>query len=465
MPNCRKNLRSSPAIDEQVSLVNKNTRYTVAVALIVSLGGFIACADRNMESQSSSAVKVEIVASDSGYQLLRGGEPYHIKGAGLEYGDIDLFAAHGGNSIRTWSTREGDHTAQEVLDNALKNGVTVALCLKVGVEHSGFNYDDPDAVATQLEDLREEVLKYRDHPALLVWIIGNELNYDYTNAKVYDAVNDVSRMIHELDPNHPTTTTIAGFNPDTVADISNRAPDLDFVSFQVYGQLKSLPDLAKQPGNEKPFFVTEWGAIGHWEVDKTNWGAPIEATSSEKADTYLNGYRDKLAPLEGHLIGSYVFLWGQKQERTPTWYGMFTESGEETETIDVMHYIWNGTWPDNRSPRLESMSLDGEFAEQNVELIAGQSYDATVKVSDPDNDALRYHWEVKPESDATQVGGDFEESIESLDRLISDDSAPAIQLIAPQEPGAYRLFVYIYDGQNHAAHANIPFLTSDDGGK
>ena len=408
--------------------------------------------------QSSTAVKVEIVQTADGYQLMRGGEPYVIRGAGLEFGDIASLAAHGGNSIRTWTTANDVETAQEVLDKAHALGITVALCLPMSSEHWGFDYDDPEAVSAQLESFRAEILKYRDHPALLAWIIGNELNYDYTNPKVYDAVNDVSQMIHELDPNHPTTTTVAGLGADVLKDIVERAPDLDFISFQVYGQLFILPEFIEDTGYDGPFFVTEWGAIGWWEVAKTAWGAPIEATSTEKANTYLKGYREMLEPLTGQLVGSYVFLWGQKQERTPTWFGLFTEAGEKTEAVDVMHYIWNGAWPENRSPKVRSMVLDGKPATDNVTLSAGQTYDAVLEVIDHENDPLAYRWELKPESEATQVGGAFEESISNLDGLVVA-SAGTARITAPQ-PGEYRLFVYAYDDHGHAAHANIPFLVT-----
>jgi hypothetical protein len=405
-------------------------------------------------------LKVEVVHSENGFQILRGGNPYEIKGAGLEFGDIASFAAHGGNTIRNWTTRNDVETAQEVLDRAHANGVTVLLCLPMQAERWGFDYDDTRAVASQLEDFRGEVVKYRDHPALLGWIIGNELNWDYTNPKVYDAVNDVSRMIHELDPNHPTTTTVAGVGEDVVHDIQTRAPDIDFVSFQVYGEIFVLPELIGQMGFDAPFMVTEWGAVGYWEVDKTTWGAPIEATSSQKAEIYRSAYRDKLETLGDQLIGSFVFLWGQKQERTPTWFGLFTEAGEKTETIDVMHHIWNDSWPENRAPQVRLITLDDEKPESSVTLTADSTYEAVVDIVDIDGDELVYRWELKRESDSTQAGGDYEESLANLTGLIENVNSPRTPIRAP-ESGEYRLFVYAYDGQGHAAHANVPFLVLD----
>lgn len=400
-------------------------------------------------------VAVEIVAQDGQFRLLREGAPYAIRGAGIASGELEAFAAHGGNSFRTWST--GGATGA-LLDEAARLGLTVVLCLAIGRERQGFDYEDPQAVAGQLAFARGEVEKYRDHPALLAWMIGNEPNLGFTNPRVFDAINDISHMIHEVDGNHPTTVALAGFNAELAALLGSRAPDLDFVSIQMYGELVHLPGIIARTGFTKPFMVTEWGAIGHWEMPKTAWGAPIEQTSSAKADNYLKGWREGLEPVSDQLLGSYVFLWGQKQERTPTWYGMFLADGSETESVDVMHYVWNGNWPDNRAPRIDSLLLDSKTAFQNVSLSPGEEYAASVVASDPESDALRFRWEVMGESTATQEGGDPEQVPEVIDDLLADADTHTVAVAAPPRSGAYRLFVYVYDGEGNAGHANVPFL-------
>ena len=410
--------------------------------------------------QSLSPVKVEIVATERGYALLRGGEPYKVRGAGMVVDDIERFAAHGGNSIRTWSTTWAGQDTRALLDKAHAHGVTVALGLSMEPERQGFDYDDTEAVAAQLEVLRGEVLKYRDHPALLFWLIGNELNHSYTNPRVYDAVNGVAEMIRELDPNHPTTTTTSGFRAAVNAEIEARAPALDFMSFQMYGSIFRFSEWLARSGFDKPFIVTEWGAIGYWEMEKTDWGVPFETTSSEKADTFLRAYRDVLEPLEGQLIGSYVFFWGQKQERTPTWFGMLTEDGKETEVVDVMHYAWTGQWPDNRTPRVNALLLDGKGDRKSVVLSAGQQYEAVFDVVDPEGEPMIYRWALKTDSAATSEGGDYEEPIANLDGYLADLTAAKTTLTAPP-PGKYRLFAFADDDHPHVAHANIPFLVID----
>jgi exo-beta-1,3-glucanase (GH17 family) len=337
----------------------------------------------------------------------------------------------------------------------------VALGLPVKSERGGFDYNDPDAVATQLQLVRGEVLKYRDHPALLFWIVGNELNHSYTNPRVYDAVNEIAEMIHDLDPHHPVTTTISGFKPAVNAEIHARAPALDFISFQMYGSLFGLPEQLIETGFDQPFMMTEWGTVGYWEMEKTQWGVPFETTSSEKADIIARAHREILAPLEGQLIGSYVFFWGQKQERTPTWFGLLTEDGSETEAVDVMRNIWTGVWPENRTPRVEAIRLDGKGNRPSIVLAAGHAYEAAVDVADPDGDPVGYRWELKPESTATSAGGDFETAIPNLEGYLAGEFTATVTLTAPP-PGKYRLFAYAADDHGRVAHANVPFLVEGE---
>ena len=395
----------------------------------------------------------KVVKGVDGYQLLVNDEPFFINGAGLEFGSIPKLAAHGANAFRTWRVDNAERTGKEVLDEAHAHGLKVMMGIEVARERHGFDYDDPVAVAAQLEQIKADVLALKDHPALIIWGIGNELNLQATNPKVWDAVNEISRMIHEVDPHHPTTTSLAGLDQQLADYISERAPDVDLLSIQLYGTLPDLPGILKEVDWQGPIMVTEWGATGYWEAKKTNWNIPLEDTSSVKADHYLKRH-ESILEMKGQCVGSFVFLWGQKQERTSTWFGMHTIDGRATEV--VMHYLWNGEWPKVSCPRVKALTLDDRSANQSVVLKPGERYEAKLLLDRSVN--ITYRWEVLYESEATEEGGDDEQVPERIDGLIDDATEAKIRLSAPMQEGKYRLYVYANDAFDHTAHANIPFL-------
>lgn len=428
----------------------KQFNFTTTILLLLMVA--VTQAQPGNKKGQTAANKVSIRQNETGYQLLRNGEPYFIKGAG---GSVypKRIADYGGNSIRTWSTRN----AGAILDTAQKYGLSVLLGLDVARERHGFNYNDPAAVKKQLEGLRKEVLKYKDHPALLAWGIGNELNLQYKNEKVWEAVNEISKMIHELDPNHPTCTVLAGINKKLVDEIKSRTPDIDLLAVNTYAGLSSLPGAIRNSGWNGPYIVAEWGPTGHWEGMQTSWNSSIEETSSEKATVYKSRYEYGVETDKGHCLGSYVFLWGQKQERTPTWYGIFTEQGEESEVVDVMQYLWTGYWPANKAPHIYSLRVNQQKATDNIYLEPGGKYAVQAVASDPDNDPLNYRWELLPEPTKLSQGGDFEARPQPIPSFIVNEKQNSIELKAPMQEGAYRIFVYITDGHNNVATGNIPF--------
>lgn len=423
--------------------------------LLLAVGILMFSCQQNKE-QSTEPVKVTLHEDGGKFGLKINGESFYINGAGLEFGNIESLAKHRGNSFRTWRTDNGQRSGKEVLDEAFANGLMVTMGIEVARERHGFDYNDDLAVQEQLERIKKEVLELKDHPALMIWAIGNELNLSYENPKVWNAVNDISKMIHEVDPNHLTTTTLAGISEREVNRIKERASDLDLLSVQMYGDLPNLPKLVREFGWEGAYMVTEWGATGHWEVPTTSWGAPIEENSTLKAAHYLERYNKGIAIDKEQCIGSYVFLWGNKQERTPTWYGIFLEDGKETESVDVMHYIWNGEYPKNRTPQIKSFTINKKIANDNVILNQGEEMLAEVEIFDFEGDQIDYRWEILLEATEVGHGGDYEERPDDIVMEVLSET-PGMVLFKAPAVGNYRLFIYANDGSNHSATANIPF--------
>ena len=386
----------------------------------------------------SQVQKVEVLKKEGKWSLLVDGQPYYINGAG---GDdyLDILKAAGGNTIRTWGTEN----AQYILDEAQKRGLKVMLGLWVQHERHGFDYDNKIKVKAQLDNFRKEVNKYKNHPSLLVWGIGNEYELNYTNTKVWAAVNDIAKMIHEEDLNHPTSTVTAGTSADKLKFVMEQLPEIDIYGINTYADVSNVKTVLKKGGFEKPYMITEWGPTGHWECAKTRWSSSVEQTSTEKAESYLSRFNDAINSQRDQCIGSFAFLWGQKQEYTSTWYGLFTDKGMPTEAIDELQYCWSGSYPENRSPRIDSVLFNGNKVFLNSISNAGEKNIVKLFASDPNEDKLNYNWELYPESSDLKTGGDAEDKPPMITGKIKGGKTPSITMKSPMNEGRYRLFVFV----------------------
>ena len=430
---------------------------TAATTLIWALA---ACHCLAGDMDNPGPIKVEIRKENGQFRLYRGGQPYYIKGAvyGGPDGKFPLadLAARGANSIRTGTDRR-------TLDAAQKLGLTALVNLPMKMEFAHkFDYSNEPAVREQFEDVKRRVLELKDHPAVLMWAIGNELSVGYTNKRVWNAVNDVARFIHEVDPNHPALTVIgddfANDKDVDIQDIIARCPDLDLLGVNSYGGLEEVPARVRAKGWIKPYIITEWGPSGDWDVPRTAWKASIEETSTEKAERYLERYKNTMLKDTERCLGSYVFIWTWRHERTQTWYGMFLESGERTEAVNVMQFLWTGHWPANRAPRIEQLAIDGQVARDNVYVKPGSEHTATLKVMDPDGDPIALRWEVLAEVARAGYAGMGEKRSKPMPELIRQAAGHQLTFAAPAQEGAYRVFVFATDGQGNGATANIPFF-------
>src|SRR5579871_2834497 len=232
---------------------------------------------------SANPAHVEIARRGEAYQLLVNGSPYFVKGA-VGAVHLEELAAAGGNSIRA---------SVDSLDRAHHLALTVLADLPLAKQRMGFDYANAEAVERQREQIRAVVLQYKDHPALLAWAIGNELELVTTPAQrvaLWQEVDRVAVMIHQIDPHHPVITPVGDAYRRILGELDRYCPHLDAVGLNSYADMLTMPEDLAREGWTRPYLVTEFGPRGHWQVPKTPCLFFNDTTSTEKASFYRQAY-------------------------------------------------------------------------------------------------------------------------------------------------------------------------------
>ena len=422
---------------------------------------------------------VHIKSSENGYQLYRQGKPFYIKGAGGDKYFKEL-SETGANTVRLYDTLN----IKNALDEAHKYNLAVIVDLPMYRFSTDYNPYLVDSIRVSTKrDLLQTVRKYKNHPAVLMWNLGNELQYptiirnnkiarnlDELN-KVFaqlrnrrsfiDTFNELIDLIHKEDPNHPVTTSIStDVFWKQVLSIHLFSPDIDVLGYNIFAppnNIRVFIDRLSYFIRLKPYYLSEWGIEGPWAQKKTTWGAPIETTSIGKAEKYLENhaifkskYRDSM--------GSIAFYWGQKQETTHTWFSIFDEEGRKSQVFYALKYIWKDESDSTEwTPQIKHLVLNNKGAENHLFFKPNEVVQAQLFFKNSADSTFRYQWELYEEEWNYLGGGVAHKKPKQIETFIEIKNDSLISFTTPSTEGPYRIFVNIYNQKGGLATANVPF--------
>ena len=409
------------------------------------------------ENSDNDTATVYVKKNGDNYELYRNGEIFEIKGCSGNMFFRELKEA-GANTVRLYDTVN----LKSKLDLLHKEGLAVVVTIPIlRYNESDTIYSNPEDVEESSDHIRNFIHKHKSHPAILYWILGNEINYpDWSRGTEYiKNFNSFLEVIQQEDKNHPVSTAVGGFDRSKVILMSNQSPGLDLISINIFGELSTFQKRKKEISLlwNGPYVFTEFGVNGPWEADNTTWMAPIEQTSTKKAEQYFQRYYDYInTNKDGRCLGTLGFYWGIKQERTHTWFSTFQKDGKKNETAVVLEQILSNKITTYNGPKIEYILLNGKGAGESIILQSKEN--AEVQLVLPKNHNISgdvIKWEIRKEN-WNYAYNEVEKTPDTIPNLITRIKDLKMTFKAPEEAGPYRVFLKIED-ENYFATANIPF--------
>lgn len=389
-------------------------------------------------------------------------ESFQIKGV---CGDRDLerLAAIGVNTVRGYTLPEPG-IMREKLDHAHRLGIK--MIIGEWMPHHGKNkgkegYDwdfDYNARGDQMvEKLIHKVEGVGDHPAILMWSLGNEVPPVEAYLRV---ANRMSEEIHKRFPHHLTSLTMINAKPEAIEAVKKFAPDIDVLGIQSYSLGAVRGSIRKTEEHwGKPFYMSEFNGKGPWNFRNTDWGVPMDEPVTNKVRDLKGCYAAiDASPL---CLGSTVFLWGHfAVNDRPTYFSLLLDPDPEgtksaksfdhkliTPQAEVMAEHFRGKpIQGNRAPVISTLEFEGGAGSRLAK--PGETMTLNVVADDANGDKVEFvTWILQSKvRKTTTVSGP-----------IAHDAAGPVVVSAPEVPGEYLVMVYAIDRRGGGSASVVPF--------
>lgn len=278
-----------------------------------------------MWGQSSASKAAPPEVRTEGRQFTVNGQPFLVRG--IHYGpwrprtgpnkgyaypsqqdigsDFDLIARAHANTVLIYDA------PPEVLDLAAQHGLKVVYTFALDWYSVG-GATQPETTARIVE--RAKAL--RDKPALLAWLLGNEVGGDVLQTRgdtpIVSGIHEMYAALKAVDPRHPISH--ANWPPSRHLALGF----LDFASFNVYplwppevvakGFGPYIADVLRPIAGDRPLLISEFGVNtieagedGQARLIRESWNGLIQAGAAggivfEFADEWWKNYNNPVRP-------------------------------------------------------------------------------------------------------------------------------------------------------------------------
>ncbi|SEN85086.1 Glycosyl hydrolases family 2, TIM barrel domain [Actinacidiphila rubida] len=397
----------------------------------------------------TGASSVHVTGSQGAWQLTVDGKPYQVKG--MTWGPATSTAdahmrdlrAMGVNTLRTWGT---DASSKPLLDSAAAYGLKVinGFWLNQGADY----VNDTTYKTNTLNDIKNWVTTYKDHPGVLMWDVGNEViltTQDHWSGDQIEQervayakfVEQVVQAIHAIDPNHPVTSTDAWTGAWPY--YKQYTPSLDLYAVNSYGAVCNVRQDWVSGGYTKPYIVTESGEAGEWEVPNDANGVPTEPTDVQKRDGYLSAW-NCISGHTGVALGATLFNYGQENDFGGVWFNV-RPMGWNRLTYYSVAKDYGGSPQADTPPVIGAMTLGTPSS-----VPAGGTFTVSAPATDPDGDLVRYN--LVYSSKYVDGGTGLRQA------TFTQTGDGQFTATAPRTLGVWKVYVYAFDG-----HGNVGIET------
>jgi hypothetical protein len=252
--------------------------------------------------------------------------------------DIPLIKNMNANTVRTYIDPGLNTIGMDVLDQLYNNGIMVVMTV--------------DDAINDLARVQQVVNFYKDHPAILMWVLGNEWNinrYFGVATSVQDAAQRTqmaASLIKSLDTNHPVSTCYGEIDVDAdglrLADtqnyVNNVCTSVDVCGLNIYrgNTFGNLFDQwqAITPVSAKPMLIGEFGTDAFRSASLAN-PPPGTVDAAVQSQWSISEWDDIFNNLSANdpsrvATGGFVFEWDDE------WWKVSPNGSQQTSGFTLM---------------------------------------------------------------------------------------------------------------------------------